>query len=144
MIAKTLFVKHRIDGYVGVRDGMTRIKHLLESRFDSEGCRVRLPDGTIKIASPSNLVDLVGRDHTVEAHKQKLGLRKLAYLGFRTPEKAADRETHCRACRGPVQSSWGLECCACNGVICDCGTCLCGPKPKNRAAARGKPARPRP
>src|SRR2546422_10441111 len=114
MIAKTLFVKHRIDGYVGVRDGTTKIKHLFESQYDLEGCRVKLPDGKIKIASASNLVELTGKDHAVEVHKQKQEVRGVAYVGFRTLEgAAAERPTPCRGCRSILPSSWGLECCAC-------------------------------
>jgi hypothetical protein len=144
MLMNTKLVKHRIDGYVGVRDGTTRIHSLFESRHDSEGCRVKLPDGKIKIASPFNLIDLVGKEHVVEVHKQRLELRGIAYLGFRTPEKATESATHCPGCKSILPSSWDLECCACNAAICDCGTCRCGPKRKKKPVPKVQPAAPTP
>jgi hypothetical protein len=141
MSITTAFVKHRIDGYVGVRDGMTTMRHLFESRHDSVGCRVRLPDGTIKIASPRNLIDLVGKDHIVEVHRQKLERQGMAYAGFRVAENvAALGRTPCRGCDSLLPSSWGLECCACNGTICDCATCLCGPKRRKKKPRQGPAA----
>ena len=137
MIAKAKLVKHRIDGYVGVRDGVTKMKSLFESRHDSEGCRVKLSDGKIKIASPFNLIDLDGKEYVVEVHKQRLELRGIAYLGFRTPEQATEREAHCPGCRALLPGSFDLECCACNAPICDCGVCRCGVARKKKPAPAG-------
>jgi hypothetical protein len=49
------FVRHRADHYVGVHAGYTRLAHLIERPGDVKAVRVRLPDGSIKIASEYNL-----------------------------------------------------------------------------------------
>jgi hypothetical protein len=49
------FVRHKANGFVGVHAGHTRLVHLLERPGDVEAVRVRLPDGSIKVASEYNL-----------------------------------------------------------------------------------------
>ncbi len=51
-------VKHLVKGYVGVTDGTTRFRELFEDPSDEEEVRVRVSDGTSRIASEANLVRL--------------------------------------------------------------------------------------
>jgi hypothetical protein len=55
-MAKRL-VKHRLHEWMGLTDGTTRIKRLFENSSDKEETRVRLYDGSVKIASEANLID---------------------------------------------------------------------------------------
>jgi hypothetical protein len=48
-------VRHAGDRYVGVHVGYTRLAGLMERAGDLRGVRVRLPDGTIKVASERSL-----------------------------------------------------------------------------------------
>jgi hypothetical protein len=138
MAVQMTFVRHKLQGYVGVRDGTTKLQRLFESKFDREGCRVKLADGKIMVASACNLEELAGKDHTVETHKRKLEGRGLAYAGVQEPEPAAAREEgRCKGCGSDLSSTWGLVCGACGGVVCDCGACPCSQKAKKRPA---KPA----
>jgi hypothetical protein len=58
-VAATLWegdcVRHAVDHYVGMHDGYTRLAGLMELAGDLRGVRVRLPDGTIKVASERSL-----------------------------------------------------------------------------------------
>ena len=51
-------VRHRVKEYVGITDGTTRLEDLFEDPIDEEEIRVRVSDGTIKIASQRNLIDM--------------------------------------------------------------------------------------
>lgn len=48
-------VRHAGDRFVGVHSGYTRLAGLMERAGDLRGVRVRLPDGTIRVASEHNL-----------------------------------------------------------------------------------------
>jgi hypothetical protein len=45
------FVRHRAEKFVGVHAGYTELAHLLERPGDMRAVRVRLPDGSMKVAS---------------------------------------------------------------------------------------------
>ena len=51
VMAEGHFVRHRADKFVGVHAGYTRLAHLLERPGDQRAVRVKLPDGSIKVAS---------------------------------------------------------------------------------------------
>jgi hypothetical protein len=48
-------VRHAGDRFVGVHAGYTRLAGLMERAGDLRAVRVRLPDGTIRVASEHNL-----------------------------------------------------------------------------------------
>jgi hypothetical protein len=48
-------VRHTGDRYVGTHAGYTRLAGLMERAGDLRAVRVRLPDGTIRVASEYNL-----------------------------------------------------------------------------------------
>jgi hypothetical protein len=54
-IAEGHFVRHRTEQFVGVHAGVTRMAHLMERPGDATAVRVRLPDGSIKVAAERSL-----------------------------------------------------------------------------------------
>jgi hypothetical protein len=48
-------VRHTADGYVGVHAGYTALAGLMERAGDLRAVRVRLPDGTIRVAAERSL-----------------------------------------------------------------------------------------
>ena len=66
-------VRHRIDGYTGVVLGTTRLKHLFENPTDEVEERVKLANGEIRIASPSNLIELGEVRSSVADYRRFLG-----------------------------------------------------------------------
>ena len=66
------YVRHRTEGFVGVHAGHTRLAHLLERPGDLTAVRVRLPDGSIKVASERSL-ERVGPAE-FSAYAQKTGV----------------------------------------------------------------------
>lgn len=58
----TAFVRHRLHGFIGVTEGTTRKKESFECPNDREEIRVRLYDGCIKVASPTNLIEFTADD----------------------------------------------------------------------------------
>ena len=55
VMAEGHFVRHRADRFVGVHAGFTRLSHLMERPGDERAVRVRLPDGSMRVASEHSL-----------------------------------------------------------------------------------------
>lgn len=118
---------HRGHGYVGWLDGTTRIKHLFEDAADTEEPRVRLPDGTIRVASRQQLLRLDTPEAVLEAHRWLLKRLGIPYGGTRAADGHNQTvSTGCWQCKHPVASWVNYQCLACNRFICECGACLCG------------------
>jgi hypothetical protein len=60
-------VRHAGDRYVGVHAGYTSLAKLMERAGDLRGVRVRLPDGTIRVASERNLEAADAADYRLYA-----------------------------------------------------------------------------
>jgi hypothetical protein len=123
-------VFHTIQKYIGFLDGKTRLPQLFEDPEDTIGYRIRLPDGTIKIASSKNLLLDSDTNYPIVVHKFFLEQLGIPYKGTRTPEESKKisptRTSWCWNCKRPLTSQVNLECCACDWILCQCGACGCG------------------
>jgi hypothetical protein len=67
-VSRELYL-HRNHGYVGWLDGTTRLHHLFEDPADDEEPRVRLPDGSVRVASLRRLLRLDTPEAVLKAHR---------------------------------------------------------------------------
>ena len=143
-------VQHTEKTYVGWTDGTTKIAKFFESPTDTEGVRVRLPEGTIACASRERLMkitpeEFVSRAHDqvaryveeqhrvasikrkeIEArHRQRLEGAGFIYKGVRQRTSQL-RWTHCYSCKSLLTNATELECASCGWILCKCGACGCG------------------
>lgn len=143
-------VRHVQNDYVGWRDGTTKFAKFFEKPTDTEGVRVRLPEGTIACASRESLIkisqdDFVSCAHVQVAryieeqrrvsalkrreielrHRQRLEEAGFRYCGVR--QRASQlRWTHCWSCKSLLTNATEIECIACGWILCKCGACGCG------------------
>ncbi len=143
-------VKHAEKSYVGWTDGTTKISKFFEKPSDTEGVRVRLPEGTIACASREHLVKILPEEfvslaheqvaryveeqhrvaalkrHEIESrHRQRLEAAGFPYKGVRQRTSQL-RWTHCYSCKSRLTSATELECASCGWILCKCGACGCG------------------
>lgn len=143
-------VRHTQKGYVGWTDGITKIAKHFENPADTEGVRVRLPEGTVVCASRENLARIRPEEFVSSAHEQvaryvdeqnrvaalkrqeiesrhRLRLEEggFTYRGVRQRTSQL-RWTHCWSCKSLLTSATELECAACGWILCKCGACGCG------------------
>lgn len=124
-------VRHKVKRYVGLVEGFTKLKHLLELPSDEIGYRVTLLNHTAnsprQIASPSNL-ELWTESSVEQQHKDHLAALGIEWKGTRQAQDRTThswRITHCWNCKHPLDNFVNPECVACAWILCNCGACGC-------------------
>lgn len=119
------YVYHPKLEYIGQVEGKTLLGH--EKPISYEYYRVRLADGSIRVASPINLVELGDPVLMRELHRKLLAKAKVEYQGVRESVKAQSiqRHAHCWLCKKHLDTGVDVECVACSWMLCHCGACGC-------------------
>lgn len=118
---------HTVHRYVGWLDGVTHMKKLFEQPTDSEGQRVCLPDGSVRVASKPMLLRLDTKEAVLKAHQWRLEQLGIEYRGVKLANgKNETLITGCWQCKSTVASWVNHKCLKCNRLVCECSACLCG------------------
>lgn len=64
-------------------------------------------------------------DRAIAAHKARLALLGIQYVGVNEASLRRHRVTHCFKCGEHLDNAITAECAACNWILCECGACGC-------------------
>ena len=121
------FVYHLKLGYVGRVEGKTQLGKR-EMPYAYEHYRVELADGSIRVASPANLVELGDPVLMRELHQKLLAKAGIKNEGVREVPQGQlrrHRHSHCWHCKKHLDTGVDVQCIACGWMLCHCGACGC-------------------
>jgi hypothetical protein len=102
------WVRHATQGYEGITEGTTRIKELFEDPSDKEEVRVRLRDGSIRIATKKHLIKIgkASDSDVLNAEVKRLGTGIIGDINEqRIPDEyLVDRERWRAICKARGQA----------------------------------------